>query len=150
MGVLPGAAWAVFALLYYGSVLPSSAHAKLGSGIPLREIVNQGLGHLSNSLAWDPVTLFAMAALVGLGVADARVDREGAMPAAEGYPEAAIGEGRIADPAIAEYWSKLVLVTRGPVFDGARLALVARFALGLVPGAPTSEGAGLRTRRSAP
>jgi arabinofuranosyltransferase len=51
----------------------------------------------------------------------------------DGYPEAAIDEGQIADPRIAAYWRKLELVTRGPLLDGARLEEVARFNLGFNP-----------------
>lgn len=48
----------------------------------------------------------------------------------EGYPEAAIGQGKIRDPEIAAYWDKLELVTRGPIFGADRLAEVVRFAIG--------------------
>jgi arabinofuranosyltransferase len=51
----------------------------------------------------------------------------------EGYPDAAVGKGRIKDPEMAEYWRKLQIVTRGPIFDRARLLLVLRFNLGLEP-----------------
>jgi arabinofuranosyltransferase len=51
----------------------------------------------------------------------------------EGYLEAALDRGRIKDRATDEYWRKLELVTRGPVFDRARLLMVARFNLGLEP-----------------
>jgi hypothetical protein len=51
----------------------------------------------------------------------------------EGYPEAAIGTGEIADHAVADYWRKLTLVIRGPLFDLARLRQIARFNLGLDP-----------------
>lgn len=47
----------------------------------------------------------------------------------EGYPEAAIGEGKIRDPAIQAYWKKLELVTRGPVFSAERLAEVVKLNL---------------------
>jgi arabinofuranosyltransferase len=49
----------------------------------------------------------------------------------EGYVEAAVDEGVIADPRVQAYWKKLELVTRGGIFDGKRLAEVARFNLGM-------------------
>lgn len=51
----------------------------------------------------------------------------------EGYADAAVGQGQIRDPEIAAYWKKLELVTRGPLFDGARLAELVRFNLGKNP-----------------
>lgn len=51
----------------------------------------------------------------------------------EGYTEAALDAGTIKDPAIQAYWQKLELVTRGPIFSGARLAEVVRFNLGMNP-----------------
>jgi arabinofuranosyltransferase len=47
--------------------------------IPLRSLVAQGFYYLSNSLAWDPLTLTAMAALVIVGLRSWRVAREPAM-----------------------------------------------------------------------
>jgi arabinofuranosyltransferase len=302
----PFIAWEAFSLLYYGSFFPNSAYAKLMVHLPTRVFVAQGFSYFLNSLAWDPLTLFAMAALVivgihlakrqrqrepamlslgillhvayvvrvggdymsgrflaapflvsvlilsgihfetlvqfctalgvalalgisgprppilmrdeyvGLGSAPQSVDDErgyrhetalllrnrstqiadlggwvadgikarrehprvivyknigyfgffagpdvhiidpygigDALMARmrfdssmrwgpghfyrtvpEGYPEAATGEGRIKDMAIDEYWNKVKLVTRGPLFDPARLAMIARFNLGLEP-----------------
>jgi arabinofuranosyltransferase len=54
----------------------------------------------------------------------------------EGYVDAALDKGTFADPALAAYWAKLKLVTRGPIFDGERLIEVARFNLGLNPMPP--------------
>jgi len=51
----------------------------------------------------------------------------------DGYPQAALDEGRLADDALEAYWRKLELVTRGRLLDPARLRLVARFNLGLEP-----------------
>jgi arabinofuranosyltransferase len=301
----PFVAWEAFSLLYYGFLFPNSAYAKLTVHIPLRALVAQGSGYLLNSLAWDPLTLFAMAALVFVGARSWRSEREPAMlslgillylayvvriggdymsgrflaapflvslfilskieleslpelgvalgvvlalgiagprppilmreeyvglgsalqgvddergyrhetsllrqnrysqisnfggwvadgvkarrehprvivyknigyfgffagpdvhivdpygigdaliaripfdssmgywsaghffrTVPEGYPAAAIGEGRIKDDALDAYWNKLKLVTRGPIFDPARLAMIARFNLGLEP-----------------
>ena len=54
----------------------------------------------------------------------------------DGYAEAALDGGRIADRKVDAYWRKIELVTRGPIFDGRRLALVLRFTLGLEPSPP--------------
>ena len=51
----------------------------------------------------------------------------------DGYADAAIDRGEIADPALEAYWQKLKLVTRGPVFGRARLGEVVRFNLGMNP-----------------
>ena len=51
----------------------------------------------------------------------------------DGYADAAIDRGEIAEPELAAYWAKLKLVTRGPVFDIERLKEVLRFNLGLYP-----------------
>jgi arabinofuranosyltransferase len=61
-GVAPLAAWEAFSLLYFGSLLPNSALAKLASGIPATELMAQGMLYLRNSLLWDPVTLAIVAA----------------------------------------------------------------------------------------
>lgn len=305
-GLLPFVGWEVFSLLYYGFAFPNSAYAKLTARVPWRSLLMQGDFYLLNSLSWDPVTLFAMAALVGttlwaynadrgllmlsvgvllyvaytikiggdymsgrflaapfivsllvlsridfddtlefsiiMGVALAlgiwsprppiqtsdqyaglgsssqgvddergyrhndtsllKLSRERSLKDAggwvadgvkanqdhtpvsvyrnigyygffagpevhiidpygigdplmarmpfpvgtqpwsaghfmrkvpEGYPDAAIGQGEIADPAVAAYWDKLKLVTRGPIFDPQRLLEVLRFNLGLTP-----------------
>jgi arabinofuranosyltransferase len=54
----------------------------------------------------------------------------------DGYPEAAIGEGEIKNPAVAAYWERLKLVTRGKVFDRGRLLEVLRFNLGMIQKPP--------------
>jgi arabinofuranosyltransferase len=78
-GLLPFVAWSIFALLYYGFVFPSSAYAKLGTHVPALGLATQGVSFLSNSLSWDPVTLFAMTVLTGLGLASLRRDRRWAV-----------------------------------------------------------------------
>jgi arabinofuranosyltransferase len=78
-GLLVGVAWAVFAVLYYGFPFPSSAYAKLAVHIPAGAQLVQGFCYLTNSLAWDPVTLFAITGLTLLGLARFRTDRKGAL-----------------------------------------------------------------------
>lgn len=67
-GLLPFALWEAFALVYYGSLVPNSAHAKLNAGVDLRELVPRGLYYLWNSLTLDSVTLGATAAGIILPV----------------------------------------------------------------------------------
>lgn len=66
---IPGA-WMAFSLVYFGEPLPNTALAKLAQQIPAADRVAQGLDYLSNSWAWDPVTLPALGLglLVGLAV----------------------------------------------------------------------------------
>jgi arabinofuranosyltransferase len=48
--------WLGFSLLYYGTVFPNTAYAKLDTGIPRNVLVSQGLAYLGASLRFDPVT----------------------------------------------------------------------------------------------
>jgi arabinofuranosyltransferase len=59
----------------------------------------------------------------------------------DGYVDAAIDKGTFADPALAAYWAKLKLVTRGPIFDGERLKEIVKFNLGLNPMPPIPPNA---------
>jgi arabinofuranosyltransferase len=64
LGSLPLLAWEAFSLVYYGFLLPNTAYAKLGTGIPERQLVVQGLAYLGDSLRRDPITLATIAAAV--------------------------------------------------------------------------------------
>jgi arabinofuranosyltransferase len=55
-------AWGAFSVVYYGFPWPNTAYAKLGSGIPPIESLEQGLRYLFESLRHDPLTLIAIAA----------------------------------------------------------------------------------------
>lgn len=55
--VLPLAAWETFSLLYYGFPFPNTAYAKLNVGIPKKDMIEQGILYLLNSLSVDPITL---------------------------------------------------------------------------------------------
>jgi arabinofuranosyltransferase len=67
IGFVPLVAWEAFSLIYYGFLFPNPAFAKLNTGIPLKDLVEQGLIYLANSLDGDPITLV----VVGAGVAAA-------------------------------------------------------------------------------
>jgi arabinofuranosyltransferase len=79
IGLWPYAAWEAFSLFYYGFFFPNSAYAKLAIHLPLRALADQGLSYLLNSLAWDPLTLFALAVLVLVALCRFRTDRAIAM-----------------------------------------------------------------------
>jgi len=60
VGVLPFLLWEVFSLFYYGFLFPNTAYAKLNSGIPTSEYMQQGVLYYLDSLNRDPITLFAI------------------------------------------------------------------------------------------
>ncbi len=72
-GFAPFAAWKVFSLLYYGFPLPNTAYAKLGTDIPLSELIQRGAWYLSNSFYLDPLTIAVIA--VGAFIPAVRRDR---------------------------------------------------------------------------
>lgn len=56
-GFTPFLLWELFSLLYYGFPFPNTAYAKLNSGIPQMDLMQQGSLYFLNSLKWDPLTL---------------------------------------------------------------------------------------------
>ncbi len=64
VGLSPLVGWSLFALVYYGSVYPNPAYAKLGTGIPYADLRAQGIRYVGECLRRDPVTV-----LVPLGTA---------------------------------------------------------------------------------
>jgi arabinofuranosyltransferase len=59
-GFVPFIAWEVFSIVYYGFPFPNTAYAKLGTGIPVEELLLQGAHYFANSLLIDPLTLSAI------------------------------------------------------------------------------------------
>ena len=57
LGLLPLVAWHLFALVYYGALVPNTALAKLATGIPAGELVAQGWKYWKATLWMDPVTV---------------------------------------------------------------------------------------------
>ncbi len=49
--------WTAFSLFYYGAPFPNTAYAKLGIGIPLNQMIRQGLVYFFDSFSRDPITL---------------------------------------------------------------------------------------------
>lgn len=53
----PVAMWEFFSFIYYGSLVPNTAYAKLGTGIPTSELAVQAAHYYLNSLLLDHLTL---------------------------------------------------------------------------------------------
>ncbi|MDY6991994.1 MAG: hypothetical protein SVR94_05230 [Pseudomonadota bacterium] len=71
MGLTPFILWELFALIYYGSLLPNTAYAKLiATEIGYSERWPQGLLYLLESLSRDPITLLTI--ITALAVATRR------------------------------------------------------------------------------
>ena len=66
-GLCPWLVWELFALIYYGSPLPNTAFAKLGSGLPRLDLARQGLAYFENAMRFDFITVVVLGA--GLVVA---------------------------------------------------------------------------------
>jgi arabinofuranosyltransferase len=66
LGASPFLAWELFSLIYYGSLVPNTALAKLGAGVPRSRLMLQGLYYLLDALERDPLTLVVIA-LAALG-----------------------------------------------------------------------------------
>jgi arabinofuranosyltransferase len=62
IGFLPLFAWESFAILYYGSLIPNTALAKLNHGITTKELLPYGVAYFRDALTHDPITI---AVLVG-------------------------------------------------------------------------------------
>jgi arabinofuranosyltransferase len=54
---MPALLWTIFSVFYYGAPFPNTAYAKLGTGIPPGESIQQGIVYLFDSLSRDPLTL---------------------------------------------------------------------------------------------
>jgi arabinofuranosyltransferase len=56
-GLLPFICWTIFSIIYYGYPFPNTYYAKLYTGIPLSELIPQGLSYFVDSIKFDPITL---------------------------------------------------------------------------------------------
>lgn len=68
-GQAPLFLWEAFSLFYYGFLFPNTAYAKLNTGIPQVEILQQGFYFLLNAVEFDPLTPLIILAGLGLAVA---------------------------------------------------------------------------------
>ncbi|WP_353573208.1 hypothetical protein, partial [Candidatus Albibeggiatoa sp. nov. BB20] len=57
LGLSPLILWELFSIFYYGYLLPNTAYAKLGAGIPQDELYAQGFYYFLDSIKYDPITL---------------------------------------------------------------------------------------------
>ena len=65
LGFAPLVLWEMFSLVYFGSLVPNTARAKLNLEIPAGDLFAQGLSYFLDSITNDPITLI----VVGLGIA---------------------------------------------------------------------------------
>ncbi len=68
VGFLPLVLWELFSLLYYGSLFPNTAIAKLNTGIQKWTLFRQGAYYFLNSLRMDTITLVVIACSIGLAI----------------------------------------------------------------------------------
>lgn len=68
LGAIPLVAWELFSLFYYGLLIPNTALAKLNTGIPQGELVQQGFFYLIATLDADPLTLLIILAGVAVPI----------------------------------------------------------------------------------
>lgn len=61
---VPVFAWEMFSLLYYGSLVPNTAYAKLNTGIQRSELLRQGIYYVVETLQRDPLTLVVTIAAI--------------------------------------------------------------------------------------
>lgn len=70
VGLAPLVAWGLFATVYYGFLFPVTAYAKAFThGVPLAEILAQGLRYWQRACTDDPVTPAVIAAGIVVGLA---------------------------------------------------------------------------------
>lgn len=60
VGFSPLILWTLFSLVYYGFPFPNTAYAKLNTGIPKSEYLQQGVAYFLDSVKYDPVTLVSV------------------------------------------------------------------------------------------
>jgi arabinofuranosyltransferase len=76
IGLTPLFLWELISLVYYGQLVPNTALAKLPPGVPLMDLVSQGVKYLQATFHFDPATIvFLGLAVVALGVAGGRSGR---------------------------------------------------------------------------
>jgi arabinofuranosyltransferase len=66
LGLAPVFAWESFSLVYYGSLVPNTAIAKLNVDVPAQQLLGHGAAYLVNSLRHDPISLTATLASIAL------------------------------------------------------------------------------------
>lgn len=72
LGFAPLFVWELFSLLYYGSLVPNTAFAKLNTGVSKLELMVQGAVYIRDTLAWD----LPLLPVLTLGLASAFCSRQ--------------------------------------------------------------------------
>jgi arabinofuranosyltransferase len=52
--------WSAFSLVYYGSLLPNTAYAKLNTGVPRPDLIRQGLRYIEVCLRQDSISVLVV------------------------------------------------------------------------------------------
>ncbi|MBF5044239.1 hypothetical protein FGE12_17710 [Aggregicoccus sp. 17bor-14] len=149
LGFLPLVLWELFSLVYYGSLVPNTAYAKLGTGLGAGELALQGLRYLTSSALYDPAG--ALVLCVGLLLALLRGRRTPLAPLALGgllylgYTVRVGGDfmaGRfLAAPLLCAVLA-LCTLEREPVARSALLLVVTALGLSLaLDASPLTRGA---------
>ena len=60
IGFLPFVVWEVASVIYYGFLFPNTAYAKLNTGIPRIDLIQEGIGHFIALVEQDPVSLLVV------------------------------------------------------------------------------------------
>jgi arabinofuranosyltransferase len=77
-GLSPALAWAVFAWLYYGTIVANSAHAKIGLWPSWRDGASQGLAYVVDFAAHEPVPVAVASVLFVVACLRSRESLQGA------------------------------------------------------------------------
>jgi arabinofuranosyltransferase len=84
IGAAPLLGWELFSLVYYGTLLPNTAAAKLGHGIERGELVLRGLTYAWRTASRDPVTTVLLVAAVVIPWLPARAGAPSLRPLGRG------------------------------------------------------------------
>ena len=68
VGFVPLLLWCLFALVYYGMLLPNTYYAKMPANVSLAMWLGQGWNYFLHSLRVDPITLAVIAFAVGVAI----------------------------------------------------------------------------------
>jgi arabinofuranosyltransferase len=68
IGLIPFLAWEAFTLFYYGSLVPNTYYAKVNTGIPAAEMLQQGFAYYLTTFRMDPVGMTGLHLAVALAI----------------------------------------------------------------------------------
>jgi arabinofuranosyltransferase len=67
-GYLPFLMWKIFALFYYGFLIPNTAYAKLNAGIPTMSLLSNGMNYLLDFFIQEPLPCISILSLMTIVV----------------------------------------------------------------------------------